>query len=322
MFAHASQMLAGLGQAHPSICFPQFTGDNPRLWKTLCEQYFQMFGIESFWVPMASLNFSGSASIWLQSVQKKLPDLDWEAFTSLLCTRFGRDRHQLLSRQFYTVRQLTTIADYIERFEVIINHLTSYSDSIHPFFFLTRFVEGLRADIQAVVLVQRPPDFDTACSLALLQEKVADGVHGDRGHPTSSRPPEPPPRMGAPLPLPLPPGQTAPPTTTTTATDRRGTEGARADTSKVKALRDYRRARGLCFKCGERWGQDHTCPTSVQLHVVEEMLELFGIDTAAESSSTGDGDYTRRWPSRSTWSPEVFPPRRSSYKRGFKGERC
>ena len=55
-------------------------------------------------------------------------------------------------------------------------------------------------------------------------------------------------------------------------------DGARADTSKVKALRDYRRARGLCFKCGERWEHDHVCPTSVQLHVVEELLELFSLD--------------------------------------------
>lgn len=33
-FAQASQMLAGLGQAHPAIGFPQFDGENPNLWKT------------------------------------------------------------------------------------------------------------------------------------------------------------------------------------------------------------------------------------------------------------------------------------------------
>ena len=44
-FTHASQMLTGLGQAHPSIVFPQFSGENPNLWKTLCEQYFSMFQI-------------------------------------------------------------------------------------------------------------------------------------------------------------------------------------------------------------------------------------------------------------------------------------
>lgn len=173
-FSHASQLLAGLGQTHPSISFPKFTGENPKLWKTLCEQYFSMFGIHtSFWVPMASLNFSGSAAIWLQSVQKKLTGFDWESFSTLLCTRFGRDRHQLLIRQFYTIKQTTSVSDYIEQFQLIINHLASYSDAIHPYYYLTRFVEGLRADIRAVVLVQRPPDLGTACSLALLQEEVA-----------------------------------------------------------------------------------------------------------------------------------------------------
>lgn len=61
--------------------------------------------------------------------------------------------------------------------------------------------------------------------------------------------------------------------------DHRGTEGARADSAKIKALRDYHHARGLCFKCSEHWGHDHVCPMSVQLHVIKELLELFGLDT-------------------------------------------
>lgn len=226
---------------------------------------------------MAALNFSGSASIWLQSIQKRLSELDWGSFTSLLCTRFGRDRHQMLIRQFFTVHQTTTVSHYIEQFELIINHLSSYSDSIHPFYFLTRFVEGLRKDIRAVVLVQRPPDLDTACALALLQEEVADGVFG-----SLPRPPEAVTRSGTPLPLPLPPTRHVPAAPTA---DHRGTDAARADATKLKTLRDYRRARGLCFKCGERWGHDHVCPTSVQLHVVEELLDLFGIDDG-DSSTT------------------------------------
>ena len=84
----------------------------------------------------------------------------------------------MLIRQFYSLRQTTSVADYIEKFEMIINHLSSYYDSIHPYYFLTRFVEGLRTDIRAVVLVQRPPDLDTACSLALLQEEVLGGTFG------------------------------------------------------------------------------------------------------------------------------------------------
>lgn len=206
---------------------------------------------------MVALNFSGPAAIWLQSIQKKLGSFTWESFAALLCTRFGRDTHQNLIRRFYTIKQTSSIADFIEKFELITNHLSSYSDSIHPYYFLTRFVEGLRPDIRAVVIVQRPPDLDTACALALLQEEVADGagLESSRQFHYQSRPPKVNTRPPAALPLPPPSGRPPPPAG---AADRRGTEAARAEAAKIKTLRDYRRARGLCFKCGERWGHDHT----------------------------------------------------------------
>lgn len=67
------------------------------------------------------------------------------------------------------------MSDYIEQFETLMNHLISYSDAIHPLYFFMRFVEGLRSDIRAVVMVQRPTDLDTVCALAILQEEVSDG---------------------------------------------------------------------------------------------------------------------------------------------------
>lgn len=39
----SSQVLAALSQPPPSLAFPTFTGKNPQLWKSLCEEYFQMF---------------------------------------------------------------------------------------------------------------------------------------------------------------------------------------------------------------------------------------------------------------------------------------
>ena len=123
-------------------------------------------------VPMVALNFSGSTSIWLQSIQHRLGEFDWNSFPTLLCTRFGCDRHQTLIGQFYSIRQTTTVADYIERFEAIINLLNSYSESIHPYYFLTRFVEGLGTDIRAVVMVQCP----------LIWTRVCPGAAARGGH--------------------------------------------------------------------------------------------------------------------------------------------
>lgn len=236
---------------------------------------------------MAILNFSDLAAIWLQSVRRKISGLAWESFTALLCTRFGRDRHQLLIHQFYAIRQTESVAYFIERFETLMNHMISYFELTHPCFFLTQFIEGLWADIRVVVLIQRPPNLDTACSLALLHEEVADGENTLCAAPNRA----PVPRVMGVSTLTFPLGTAKLSASATKSEDHKGTKAARAgaESSKIGALRSFRRSRGLRFKCGERWGKDHTCPTIVQMHVVEELWELFAAeevhaDTKPESN--------------------------------------
>uniref|UniRef100_A0ACD5V7W1 Uncharacterized protein n=1 Tax=Avena sativa TaxID=4498 RepID=A0ACD5V7W1_AVESA len=119
-------------------------------------------------------------------------------------------------------------------------------------------------------MVQRPMDLDTACALALLQEEVAEGEIGS------------PPRTPEHKYIRLPSraysqfhhSNTTP--TVNRSMDNRGQETAKMPSDeRLTALRNLRRAKGLCFKCGERWGHQHTCPTIVQMHTVEELLALF-----------------------------------------------
>lgn len=37
------------------------------------------------------------------------------------------------------------------------------------------------------------------------------------------------------------------------------------------ALKNFRRAKGLCFKCGEKWNPQHKCPPSVSFHAMEQL---------------------------------------------------
>jgi hypothetical protein len=118
--ASASNFLAHMSPTNPSLQFPVFDGDNPQMWQVLAEEYFSMFAIhDSYWVSMAILNFSGSPKAWLHSVRRKLAALDWTSFCALLCTRFGRDKHQLLIRKFYTLKQTDTVANYIESLSIL-----------------------------------------------------------------------------------------------------------------------------------------------------------------------------------------------------------
>ena len=58
--------------------------------------------------------------------------------------------------------------------------------------------------------------------------------------------------------------------------------------SKVTALKNYRRAKGLCFTCGEKWGPGHKCSTTVPLHVVEEFLAMLQPEDNDSGTSSPD----------------------------------
>jgi hypothetical protein len=70
--------------------------------------------------------------------------------------------------------------------------------------------------------------------------------------------------------------------------DRCGTESARAfnGSQKLSALKAYRRAMNLCFKCGEKYRPTHKCAQTVQLQVGEELLEMLEGNESPDSFTT------------------------------------
>lgn len=56
---------------------------------------------------------------------------------------------------------------------------------------------------------------------------------------------------------------------------------SKAEEDKLALLRNYRKSKGLCFKCGQRWSYTHKCSTTVPLHLVEEMWTLVQEEEAA-----------------------------------------
>lgn len=254
----------------PRVNFPQFNGDNPQLWKTCSENYFDMYDVDpSKWIRVAYMHFEGRAACWLQSVERRVRYWSWQEFCAHIHDRFGREQHESLIRHLFQIRQTTSVADYVERFSTLVDHLSAYEANADPLYYTMRFVDGLREEIKAVIMVQRPSTLDTACALALVQEEaleVGRGVHGvtlSRQHSKMGVSSSGPPKWDQPAQL-----------KTTGSTDE-----------KLASLRRFRRARGLCEKCAGKWSPGHKCAATAQLQAMEEVWELLPTEEEAEQET-------------------------------------
>lgn len=121
-----------------------------------------------------------------------------------------------------------------------------------------------------------PDDLDTAVSLALLQEEIEEDLPKNNVRYSMARFS---PRQQAPVfqhnkPMP-------------SAVDDR----AANVNSKVSALKAYRKARNLCFTCGEKYAPGHKCSNNVKLHVVEELLAMLQTSDSEGESLTADAEH-------------------------------
>jgi hypothetical protein len=164
-----------------------------------------------------------------------------------------------------------------------VDQLTAYDHVTDPVYYAMRFVDGLRDDIRSVVALHRPSSFDAAATLALLQDDVGVNDRSRRKmdyHSAARQTPR------GPLPLPPPPRIDKQPVPVL-PDEKKLCEGKSSE-ERMAALRSYRKAKGLCIRCAERWSREHKCAASVQLHVVQELLELFNMEDLEQLSSASD----------------------------------
>jgi hypothetical protein len=60
---------------------------------------------------------------------------------------------------------------------------------------------------------------------------------------------------------------------------------------KWTALWNFFHAKGLSFTCGERWGKEQECQGTVQLHVVQEMIDLLQSESLGDNTEFLDASY-------------------------------
>jgi hypothetical protein len=107
--------------------------------------YFEMYDVEPpMWVRVATMHFTGPAKRWLQSVESLLSTTDWTKLCSMLHECFSRDQHELLLRQHFNIRQSSTVSDYVDKYQALIEQLKAYNPNPDLLSFTTRFIDGLR----------------------------------------------------------------------------------------------------------------------------------------------------------------------------------
>jgi hypothetical protein len=241
--------------------FPRFDGENPKLWQSHYENYFEMYVVEScVWVRVATMHFDGVAARWLQPVNHHIKTVSWSKLCSWIHERFGHDQHESLIQQLFHIKQSGSVQAYINSFSELVDQLVAYEHSVgDQRYFTSHFVDGLKDEIKSVVLVQRPIDLDSACTLALLQEEAESGRRKEPKRSECVYRPKP---LSTVVPLPLPPPPKSDKAANTTTLPDQRVKANQAD-GKVAALRAYRRERGHCQYCAEKWSRGHKCAPTV-----------------------------------------------------------
>jgi hypothetical protein len=265
----ASPLVSGGVGRLPKLNFPSFDGNNPKLWLSRCLDYFELYDFEEpRWTMVATMHFIPPATHWLPSVEPKLKSCSWLQFSSILLERFGRDQHEILVRHLLNIKQLGTVSDYIEKFSKLLGQLAAYQGPSNPLHHTMRFIYGLRDDLKFVVLIQRPHDLDTTFVISQLQEELHEASGKKREYMKSDSSYSSKPYFKSSLPAP-PSSYKHNKTATSSSEDKRLTKSARASNAddKWRSLKAFRRAKGLCQYCAEKWSKDHKCTDNIQLQV-------------------------------------------------------
>jgi hypothetical protein len=268
----------------PRIDFPKFDGEHPRLWKEKCEKYFWMCAVpQELWAPFATLHFHGHAAYWLQTFEAQHSNYDWVALCVAVEAKFGKEMYHNYMRDLLAIKQTSDVSEYHTRFVDAMHKVMLHHQGHDQVLFVQKFIDGLKSEISNAIMLHKPRIVDAAMSLAILQEEVLEASY-KRYH---SRPVRDYSKFQASVPQATDKGilGTTPVGEAKVLAKQDQMHKGKDRLSNLKALR---RARGECFKCGDKWGPNHKCPTHVPIHVIEEMLEMLNMPEDTKSASDND----------------------------------
>uniref|UniRef100_A0A0A9D1W1 Reverse transcriptase domain-containing protein n=1 Tax=Arundo donax TaxID=35708 RepID=A0A0A9D1W1_ARUDO len=261
----------------PKTEFPKFDGDNPKWWKDKCEKYFDMYNVPSHsWASFATMHFTSTAALWLQTYEIMHRIDSWPELVVAVNNKFGKDKYQQYIDELLHIQQISTVGAYHAKFEELMHRVLIHNGSYDETFFVSRFIQGLKEEIRSVIKLHKPRTVDSALSLARMQEELCehsskkksyyksdfnDHFKKDVNNPNSEKG-----ILGA-------------------SPEEAKKPESKAWGDKYDSLKAMLKAKGLCFKCREKFGPNHKCPKNISLHILEELLDLLQLEEGPTETS-------------------------------------
>lgn len=160
---------------HPRIELTMFGGEDPRSWLRKCNKFFTIHQLnEKARMELIELYMEGKADIWFQSYKAVKGVVGWEEFTNALVKRFGKKGGLDEQEEFNKLVQVTSVLDYVERFEELKSLLLCRNKNLDEAYFVSSFKSGLKSELKPMVRLMKPKTLLDAIEIAQFQEQTVD----------------------------------------------------------------------------------------------------------------------------------------------------
>jgi hypothetical protein len=155
------------------MSFPRFDGENPRIWKDKCLDYFKLFNVNpSLWLVSATLHMDGDAALWLKAYRLRHEITTWPTLMVAVMEKFGADDYRKALKQFFALKQRGPVEEYHKQFETLSYQVSMQNPHYDEQFFVSQFIRGLKDELRGAVESQVPETLERAILLARVQEEV------------------------------------------------------------------------------------------------------------------------------------------------------
>lgn len=158
------------------INFPCFDVSDPEGWLYLVEEYFTFHAIgDDSKVQMAGLHMMGTALAWICGLRRNRLITTWPHHVEDLREQFGIDIFENKLEELTRLQQTTSVANYIDRFEALLNEVDGQDEKA----LITYFGRGLTEELRRQLKISRLGTLREAFATAKVYEAhLGRGIGG------------------------------------------------------------------------------------------------------------------------------------------------